>query len=369
LYIRLWYHYIHYATGDAAAVADSLVKLYPEDCEGIVFRGQLYEMDKNLDAAIAAYQQAAGVDTSCALAAMYLGYAYSKAGEQEKAIAQMERYIRLAPDAADPRASYADLLLRVGRYDEALEQYRKSLELKQDYWYSFRQIGYVYETLGRLNDAQRQYERAFALLPSNSQLQASHMAADAELEVQRGKYEAAVQLYTKALGVDSRNGNAAFGLVRALTKLKKFGDAEKTISSIHEELQRRSLTRSEAMLSYHLMKANLCIERSRLDDALAQCDSAFDYSSPLSRAMVYRYIAEIHLREKSFEQALDACEDALRVNPNSPLALLTLVKVYNAQGDRRMTREIGGRLLRLWHHADPEFQYLAELKRILGMPA
>ena len=52
---------------------------------------------------------------------MSLGYAYSRVGELEKAAVQMQKYIRLAPDAADPRASYADILVYIGRYDEALD--------------------------------------------------------------------------------------------------------------------------------------------------------------------------------------------------------------------------------------------------------
>jgi tetratricopeptide (TPR) repeat protein len=73
------------------------------------------------------------------------------------------------------------------------------------------------------------------------------------------------------------------------------------------------------------------------------------------------------LRESDFEDALDACEEALRVNPNNPDALLTLVKVYAAQGDRGMARAIGARLLDFWKDADAEFESLREVRTLLNL--
>ena len=73
-------------------------------------------------------------------------------------------------------------------------------------------------------------------------------------------------------------------------------------------------------------------------------------------------IATIRLRSKEYEAALDACEEALRVTPNSPGSLLTVLKVYHAKGDRTMTKEIGDRLLGFWKDADPDFQPLQEVR-------
>jgi tetratricopeptide (TPR) repeat protein len=100
---------------------------------------------------------------------------------------------------------------------------------------------------------------------------------------------------------------------------------------------------------------------------MAECDSAVGFSSSLTRGMVYRQMAEIYRREKAFEPALDACEQALEVNPNYPEALLTLVRIYHDQGDRRMTKEIGSRLVSFWSKADPDFKNRNELKKILGV--
>ena len=111
LLVRLLFYRIMYANIDAAAVADSMIALYPDDAEAFYVRGQLYEQGKNLEAAVKMYGQAVKVDTGFGLGFMSLGYAYSELGEQDKAVAFMQRYIRVAQGTADPRASYADILL------------------------------------------------------------------------------------------------------------------------------------------------------------------------------------------------------------------------------------------------------------------
>ncbi len=367
LLIRILDRMVNYNMTGAVAAADSLTKLYPDEKEGYLLRGNLYEQTKNLDAAIQSYQRAIDVDTAYAPAVMSLGYAYSRVGEPEKAALQMQRYIRLAPDAADPRASYADVLVWMGRYDAALEQYRKSLELKPDYWYAIREIGRIYETMGRLKEAEEQFHASLKFLPQNRQLEATHFELDGFLSIDRGSYEDAARQFREALTIDTNSIDAARGIVYALSKLKKFDAAEEVIARIRMELEHRNLMESPAMLSFHLMRSRLLTEKGDLAQAMTECDSAVGFTSALTRSAVYRQMAEIYRREKAYEPALDACEQALEVNPNLPEALLTLARIYADQGDRRMTKEIGNRLMVLWAHADPDYQNRIELMKILGV--
>jgi tetratricopeptide (TPR) repeat protein len=367
LFISMWSRRFKYDNAGALAAVDSLLKFYPDEKEGYLFRGNLAEeLDKDYDTAVRYYQKAVDADSSYAQAVMSLGYAYSNLGEQQKAVEQMQRYIQIAPDAADPRASYADLLVRAGRYDEALQQYEKSLELKPDYWYAIRQIGNIYATLGRLRAAEDQYHRSLALLPPSPELDAQHLVADGFLNLRRAQWNAAGEQFRKALAIDSVNGDAAYGLVLALAKLDQFEAARNYIAASRKELEKRNLTRSPAMRGFFLMQARLLTQERRLDDGLVMCDSALQYSTPLTRPSVYRQIAELQLARGSFENALDACEEALSVNPNSPELLLTLTRVYHRKGDARMTVEIGSRLLALWSEADPDFEDRNEVLRILG---
>ncbi len=369
LYIRLFDNIIHYRNLAAAAVADSLIALFPHEAEAYVMRGNFYEMNKNYEKALELYKDAVNADTSYAPAAMSLGYAYSARGEQDQAVHAMERYIRLEPTAADPRASYGDILLRIGRYDEALDQFRKSLELKPDYWYAINRIGDVYVVLGRLSDAEKQYDVGMTKMVANDQTRATHIAVDGDLYMYRSRYEEALALYDQALALDSTNGKAAYGRTLALIKLKKFAEADQMLNGIHGELSRRNLTGSNAMLEFHWLRSKFFEEQDMLDEALAACDSAMQYGSALSRTEVYNEFASVYLKKHDYESAFAALEESLRLNSNYPHALLTLVKVYSATGDKQMAMEIGSRLFELWKDADRDFRYLRELRQLLGRSA
>lgn len=367
LLIRVWNQELNFNLPGASATADSLISLYPDEKEGYLLRGNLYEASKNLEGSIKSYQMAIKVDTAYATAVMSLGYAYSRIGEPEKAAVQMQKYIRLAPDAADPHASYADILMYMGRYDEALEQYKESLQLKPDYWYSVREIGRIYEMMGRLKDAEHQYHASLKLLPQNRQVEATHHELDGFLNIDRGNYGEAAQQFRVALTIDSNSVDAARGLVIALGKMRQFEPAEEVIERIRREFERKNLTESPIMLSFHMMRSRLLVERGDLAQAKAECDSAVGFSMSLNRSSVYRQMAEIYRQQKAYDAALDACEQALEGNPNAPEVLLTLARVYHDQGDRRMTKEIGSRLMAFWAQADPDYQNRIELMKILGV--
>lgn len=364
--IRFLHHMIYYRNAEAATVADSLISLYPRTAEPYVFRGGLYELNKNYEAALAVYKKAVEIDTSYAPAAMSLGYAYSAHGDEENAIAAMERYIRLVPDAADPRASFADILFRAGRYEEALNQYRKSLELKPDYWYAINRIGDVYAVLGRLNEAAKQYEEGMSKMLSSDQTRANYLAVKAELDMRRGNYQGALRLYEQSLALDSLGGRAAYGRAGTLIKLKMFEEAGKMVTLIRQELVRRNLTESAAMLELHLLRAKFYAAQNLFEEARVACDSAMQYGSAFSRSFVNLELANIYLKQEEFDEALSALEEVLHFNPNSPAALLLLTKVYHAMGDKDLTMEIGNRLLELWKNADKDFQDYIELKKILA---
>lgn len=366
LLVSVWSNFVSYQYPAAAAAADSLLERYPDEGDAYFMRGMLYEMDTDLESAIDVYAKAAQGENAYPLAVMALGYAYSAIGEQEKALDAMQRYIELAPDAADPRASYADLLLRVGRYDEALEQYRTSLELKPDYWYAFGTIGRVYVLMGRLREAEEMFNRSHEFLPASRDQDAERLGSQAGLALARGNYKEAERLSREALRIDTTFGAGAARLALALIRQGNFDAADEVLQRLHTELKARSLLETPAMTDYHLLRGRLLRERGKLDEAMGAMQEAMQYTTSPSRTYVHTEMAEVYLRQGKLESALDACSEALSINPNAPQALFTLTRVYKARGDVRMTREVGERLLRFWKDADPDFKDAADLKELLG---
>ncbi len=367
--IRLWSYRIFDRRHDEASLADSLISRYPDDPELRLIRGQCYEGDRKYEAAVQAYAQSVERDTGFALGVMSLGYAYSTLGEQEKAVEYMQRYIRMAPDQPDPRASYADILVRAGRYDEALAQYRAALAIKPDYWYAVREIGTVYLIKGRLRDAERQFEEATNMLPPSSARESGMLRVRGVLDIQRGHYGDAIARLRAAALVDSSTINQAYQLALALSRLGRFTEAHEVIDSTSAEIQRRGLAGTQYMEVYHLIRARVFTEAGDLDSAKAACDEALELANPLSRGRVYLHLARAQAAARNWDGAMDAIEQALAVNPEAPEVLLTLTTVYTGMGDKAMAKEIGQRLLHIWRDADPDYRPLLELRRTLRTAA
>jgi tetratricopeptide (TPR) repeat protein len=365
-FIRLWEHMIRFSHEDAIATADSFITEYPDEKEVCIILGRLYEESSKLDSAILMYQNALELDTAYARAEMSLGYAYSSGRNQEKALDHMQRYIRLAPGLADPRASYADLLMRVGRYDEALEQYNASLEIKPDYWYSVNQIGSIYSILGRLKEAETQYSLGLATLPQGEAIDVLRLSMLAQLDLNRGDYSGAAKGYLAALDLDSASLEASYGLSITLAKMGRSESADSLCKVIRAELERKGLTNSPWMVGYLLMRSRALIERGELAEARASCEEALDRATPIGRGSIFRQLAEISLKFGEFDRGFLECEESLTINPNAPLTLLTLVQLYRASGDSALAGEIGNRLLELWKDADPDFIHLQELRQTLS---
>jgi len=348
-----------------AAVADSLIERHPYLREPYLVRGIMYRMNQNLGDAIRMWEKALKIDSSYSLAVMWLGYGHSDQGDAKRGIEYMQRYIRMVPKAADPRASYADILMRVGEYDEAFTQYQEALTLQEHYWYSYERMAEIHRLKGRLKEAEKSFAGYANSRPKTVRLTSEILVHEGTIADLREDNATAEQKFREALALDSTNGKAAYKLVYLLARQKKIEPAEEVAEGIGRYLKSHALG-GESQMSYNLLRAGLLEARGQYAEALIACDSAVQYATPLTMADVFRMMALVHLSAREYEEALDAAEEALRVSPNNPILLMTVLKIYNARGDSRMTREIGGRLMEFWKDADPDFRLLREVRQILA---
>ena len=61
-----------------------------------------------------------------------IGYAYRPLEKYADAEVAFKKYIELIPDDPNPYDSYAELLMKTGRFDESIAQYRKALEMDSE---------------------------------------------------------------------------------------------------------------------------------------------------------------------------------------------------------------------------------------------
>jgi tetratricopeptide (TPR) repeat protein len=107
-----------------------LIELYPDDPRAHNALAGTYFGRQDYEQAIAAYERAIELDPDFSQPYNQKGYAHRFLGDVAAAEAAFKKYIELIPDDPNPYDSYAELLMKTGRFPESIDNYR--LALAQD---------------------------------------------------------------------------------------------------------------------------------------------------------------------------------------------------------------------------------------------
>jgi tetratricopeptide (TPR) repeat protein len=120
------------ANGEVAKQKELLEKLvaaYPNDERARFNLGGYYFGQQQYSQAIEQYKKATELAPNYSPAYNILGYAYRQAGDYGNAEQAFKKYVELIPNDPNPYDSYAELLLKMGRFDDSIAQYRKALTI------------------------------------------------------------------------------------------------------------------------------------------------------------------------------------------------------------------------------------------------
>ena len=121
---------------------------------------------ESIEKAIELAQQAAAQDDSHGTVHAWLGWCYTLKGEYDKALAEGERAMALDPSSAEVHAIYAIILTRAGRPNEAISMLEKAIRLNPfcpvHYYTS---LGNAFRDVGRFEEAVLVFKKSLPLGP------------------------------------------------------------------------------------------------------------------------------------------------------------------------------------------------------------
>jgi len=132
--------------------------------------GAAYERSGRFENADSMFQSLIAVDSNHAPSLNYLGYMYAERGiNLETSLRLIERALQIDPDNAAYLDSYAWVLFKLGRYDEAEEQIHKAVEhATQEDPVIYDHFGDILLQLGSIAEARKQWTKALELDPDNT---------------------------------------------------------------------------------------------------------------------------------------------------------------------------------------------------------
>jgi eukaryotic-like serine/threonine-protein kinase len=99
---------------------------------------------RKFDKAIRYLQQALAIDPLYKFAYNLLAYYYSEIGDFEKSLMAVNQYTTMAPGEANPYDTRGDLYAWNGKIDQAINSYKKALEIKPDFTTPMMNLGTMY---------------------------------------------------------------------------------------------------------------------------------------------------------------------------------------------------------------------------------
>jgi tetratricopeptide (TPR) repeat protein len=118
-----------------------MVRLYPNDERAHNLLGNVYFARQEYEKAVSHYDKAIAIAPSFSAPYNQAGYAYRFLENYEQAERIFRKYTELIPDDPNPYDSYAELLMKVGRFDDSITAYRKALTMDPNFVASYVGIG------------------------------------------------------------------------------------------------------------------------------------------------------------------------------------------------------------------------------------
>ena len=159
----------HGDNAEQCKVLKELTAAYPKDERVWTAYGNALFGMQDYAGAIRAYEPALKLDASYSPPYNQLGYAYRFLGQMDKAEATFKKYTQVLPDDPNPFDSYAELLLKLGRYDESIANYRKALKVDPGFIASHVGIATDYDLLHKPQEALAEADAMIAAAKDDGQ--------------------------------------------------------------------------------------------------------------------------------------------------------------------------------------------------------
>lgn len=300
--------------------------------------------------ALVMFERVIKIDPNFADAWNEAAYCYAKAGNFDKAFADIKRYTELVPNEANPQDSFAELSRMAGRFDQALKHYRMSLKIDPSFHESQLGLGDTYALMGDEPRARTEYTIAIQEgTPTQKVIWGLQFAAT---YVREGDLKGADQAYEKiarqahdlgfanyqaeayrAMALYQQDNTKAVELLDT-AEAALHGDAKIPQSLLNEELAAVWRTSTErAVRDGNLYQAKVTL--SKLQDLSASNGDVVVETSYHGAA------GALALAEGDYEKAISYLED----DPSSPISMRELFVAYEKSGDKekasRMSAALG----------------------------
>jgi tetratricopeptide (TPR) repeat protein len=270
----------------------------------IASRGESYRRKQQFDLALADLDRVLASPAGTAAEAhlrRWRAFALRDLERFEEALADFGRDIELRPDNARSWACRAETLRLMGRYEDALLDIDRSVELDPASDWAIAERGAIHRALGAHEEALADFTRAIELDPANVWYRYQRGYTYEELE----RYEEALADFERALELEPANDWYIAQRGYALYRLHRYEEALADFT--------RAIELDPAYTWYWFQRGLIYMALRRFDEAMADLDRAIELDPAYQYAFAQR--AELHRELTDFAAAMADLDRAIELDP------------------------------------------------------
>ena len=323
-------------------ILEKLVSAYPNDERAHFNLGGFYFGQQDFTQAIGHYKRATELAPDYSTAFNILGYAYRQNEAYSDAENAFKKYIELIPNDPNPYDSYAELLLKMGRFDDAITQYNKALAIDSNFINSHFGIAAALTYKGKPADAQAELEKMSQKARTDAERRTA-LFGQTVVAIDSGKLDQALAAADKQYAI-AQKGNDPAAMsgdlqlkANILLEAGKYDAAKQAFEQALKTTTDSGLSqqvKDNAARFSHYNFARVAVAKKDLAAAKTETETfrkgaeAAKNANQLKQA--HELAGRISLAEKNYDTALTEFGQANQQNPD--VLYLTGV-AYKAKGD------------------------------------
>src|SRR5829696_3961699 len=329
-------------------ILEKLVAAYPDDERAHFTLGTYHFGQQEFPQSISHYKKATELAPTYSTAFNILGYAYRQNGDYSGAENAFKKYIELIPNDPNPYDSYAELLLKMGRFDEAITQYNKALAIDSNFLNSHFGIAAALAYQGKASDAQAELQKMTQKARTDGERRTA-LFGQMIVALDSGKFDQALAEVEKQYALGEKNNDAAAmtGDLQLrgniLLATGKFDDARKAYEQALKMTTDSNLSqqiKDNAALFFHYNLARIAVAKKDLAAAKTETETFRQGTEAAKNAnqvkQAHELAGRIALDEKNYDAAI---AELAQANQQNPEVLYLLGQSYQGKGDAAKAKD------------------------------
>jgi tetratricopeptide (TPR) repeat protein len=329
-----------------------LVALFPKDERAQTLLANTYFGRQEYQRAIDHFVKATEINAAFSQPYNQMGYAYRFLGQYGQAEAAFKKYVELIPGDPNPYDSYAELLMKMGRFDESIAMYNKALAIDANFVASYIGIGNDQLFKGQAAAARETFAKIAKVARNTGERRTAHFWTAASYVHEGATDKALAELEANvALSGAEQDGGSQSG------DLTLMGDILREAGRIDEALAKYEKAVEVSEAASVPAEAKAATRRNHLFEQARAAVAKHDLVTAKAKAAAYG--AEVAVRKVPFEvrqqheiEGLIALEEKryaaaaqsfAKANQQDPRILYWSAVALKGAGDTARAAEMAGK--------------------------